>query len=57
MKASMLFTGKGIGHASHSIKLLSDLLCTSLLCSFKEHVFDEMGQAALIFLFITRAHV
>ncbi len=57
MKAGVFFAGKGIGHAPHSIQLLGYLQSTSLLRTFEEHVLDEVGQAALAFLFITRAHI
>ena len=57
MKASVLFTGKCIGHAAHSIKLLGNLLSTSLVRPFEQHVLNEMGQAGLIFLFIPRSKI
>jgi hypothetical protein len=43
MKARIFFTGKGIGHATHSIKLFGNLQSTSLLCAFEKHVLDKMG--------------
>jgi hypothetical protein len=43
MKARVFFAGKSIGHATHGIKLFSNLQSTSLLCALEEHVLDEMG--------------
>jgi hypothetical protein len=53
MKTGIFFTGKSIGHPTHSIKLLGNLQGTSLLGAFEEHVLDEMGQTALVFLFVS----
>ena len=57
METSVLFAGESIGHAAHRIELLGDLLSTSLLRPFEQHVLNEMSQTGFIFLFITRPEI
>ena len=46
--ARVLHGGEGVGLATDGVELLGDLKGTALGGTFKDHVFDEVRQAALL---------